>query len=239
MTDRMPQFYPELAGGNDLASLFEHKLSQAQAGVKVGSRYHTKKTSRYSVNFEQSDRIAGVMLAAEERLFLVDLWDQGVQMGSAQTPDLNGAVGVIHAFLADQLSTAELHERFPFLTIGDQAQVHELGAAAEVAWQWDNVKRHAAEFSPDLLPLLNTLVDRPPFNQLFPYMSLEALCFSRCTGCPYTGDCPVVVALGTDDYEVRDMRGKTFGRGDKNTALDLLITNTPPTFGPAVQGNAI
>jgi hypothetical protein len=232
MIDRMLQFYPELDGGIKLAPLLEHKL------LEVGGRCRIITSSKYSVSFGEEDRSSGVALAAEERLFLVDFWDKGVQMGSARSSNLDEATGMIHAFLSKHETAAELRPRFPFLTIGEQAQVHEQGAAAEVAWQWENVKQHATEFSPDLLPLLNRLIDRSPLNQLFPYMSLEALCFSRCTGCPYTGDCPVVVALGPDDYEVRDMRGKPFGRGDANTALNLLITNLPSNCGAAVQGTA-
>jgi hypothetical protein len=232
MIDHMLQFYPELEGGTSLVRLIEHKM--LEAGVQ--GRIIT--SSKYSVSFGKGDRSSGVALAAEERLFLLDLSDNGVQMGLVQSSNLDEVPAIIHAFISDHLSVAQLRQMFPSFVVGVQAQVHEFGAVAEVVWQWGNVKQHSAEFCPDLLPLLNRLADRPPFNQFFPYMSLEALCFSRCTGCPYTGDCPVVVALGPNDYEVRDMRGKPFGRGDANEALDLLVANLPSNCGAAVQGTA-
>jgi hypothetical protein len=232
MIDQLLQFYPELDGSKNLARILELKLLEAGDDCRLIT------SSKYSVSFGKGDRISGVALAAEERLFLVDFSHKGVQIGSARSSNLDEVASMIHAFISGHVSVAEFHRMFPSLTIGEQAQVHELGAAAEVAWQWKNLKQHAEEFSPDLPPLLNRLGDHAPFRQLFPYMSLEALCFSRCTGCPYTGDCPAVVALGPNDYEVRDMRGRPFGRGDANTALNLLLTNFPFNCGEAVQGTA-
>jgi hypothetical protein len=237
MTDLVAH-YPEL-DGKELAALLEQELLRLGAGVKAERRHRVNRVSRYWANVERSSRTASVTVAAEERLFMADFWDQGVKMGSALTPSVSEAVDVIDAFLAGGLRVAQLHDRFPFFTLGEQAEAHESGAAAEVAWQWKMVRDHIADCLPDLLPLADLILTTcPPLKQLFPYISLEALCFSRCTGQPFSSDCPAVTALGPGDFEVRNNRGVPLGRGDAATALHLLTRNLPANAGPAVQGTA-
>jgi hypothetical protein len=207
-------------------------------GVKVGEPYQVRRSSKYCAKVEQSSRSAGLTIAAEKRLFMADFWDKGVKMGSALTLSMDKAAEVIDAFLAEGLLVAQLHDRFPFFTPGEQAQAHESGAAEEVAWQWKMMRDHIADCLPELLPLADLILTCPPLNQLFPYISLEALCFSRCTGQLFSSDCPAVTALGPGDFEVRSNRGVPLGRGDAATALHLLTRNLPPHCGPAVQGTA-
>jgi hypothetical protein len=84
---------------------------------------------------------------------------------------------------------------------------------------------------------------RPELRQLFPYTSLHTFCFSRCTGFPYTEDTPRVTP-SRDGYVVRlaksalDPRPLLLGRGDAETAADLVVKHLPPGCGPAVAGTA-
>src|SRR5258708_4271848 len=97
----------------------------------------------------------------------------------------------------------------------------------------------------------------PVLRRLFPFTSLVWLCFSRCTGYPFSGDCPSVcssrwipdlaarptpeqrAALGSEKpYTVADSKGRFLGEGNAAEAIELIVRHLPPNCGPAVQGTA-
>lgn len=107
----------------------------------------------------------------------------------------------------------------------------------------------------DLIPLVEKAMETPALRQLFPYASHVWLCFSRCTGYPFSGDCPHVCSsrwiptmearpsneqredLGpVKAYTVADAKGKFLGEGDAAEAIELVVRNLPPNCGPAVHG---
>src|SRR5258708_23907366 len=142
----MANLYPEL-DEKELNELLEDELLR----MSPGGHCQVKSSSKHTARFERGDRSSGVALAAEERLFLVDFWHKGVELGSAQTNSVNEVAKIISAFLVEQLSSAEMRRRFPHFAIREQAPVHELGAEAALSWQWENIKQHVTESFADLL----------------------------------------------------------------------------------------
>jgi hypothetical protein len=154
-----------------------------------------------------------------------------------------------------------LRRRFPFVGVESKAEGHEQGAAAEVEQQWQTlysrVKNDELRQGFTLLvPLVEKAMEVPVLRRLFPFTSLFSLCFSRCTGYPFSGDCPSAcpsryavwqgyltpeqrAALGPEKpYTVADSKGHFLGQGDAAEAIELIVPHLPPNCGPAVQGTA-
>ncbi len=239
MDEQLHALYPELVELGELATVIAAEAVHQRPGASATREWTLKATSRFWASAEKEDRAVQVTIAVRHRLFMADFWDKGVQVGSLSSPDLGTVAGAIRTFLTDRMPASTMTNAFSEFTPTPQAHSHEVGAMDEVAFQWNEVKRTLEAEAPELLPLADTLSRTWPFSHLFPTVSLEALCFSRCTGTPYSGDCPSVVWLSPGHYEVRTRGGnEPIGGGDEATALNLLRAALPPGCGPAVQGSA-
>jgi hypothetical protein len=237
--DTLKLLYPEIALMGDYATFLRSEILRSSHPARDRVGQATDRTATYYANTKQGDRSVNTTVAAEERLFIANFWDKGVQVGSLSSPDLSTVTGAILTFLADRMAASTMTNAFSEFSPTPEARPHEVGAMDEVAFQWDAVKRTLEAEAPELLSLANTLSRTWPFSHLFPTVSLEALYFSRCTGTPYSGDCPSVVWLSPGHYEVRTRGGnEPVGGGDEATALNLLQAALPPGCGPAVQGSA-
>lgn len=131
---------------------------------------------------------------------------------------------------------AQLRDTFAFVFPEPIAEPFESGR--EVEWQWGKLEETARtqQHMSDLLPLVVEAKKRVELRNLFPFTSHVSLCFSRCAGYPYSGDCPYAVPMKSGSYSVFDSTGKLIGRGDTEVAVQLLITHLPPGSGRAVKG---
>jgi hypothetical protein len=189
---------------------------------------------------------------------MLDFWDRGVCLAHGSTPLLPKAAEVIHAWIAEEVPTGELRRRFPFVGVELRAESHEQGAAAEVEQKWQALLSHVRsdQYMSVLIWVVEKAMEVPVLRQLFPYTSLFALCFSRCTGYPFSGDCPRVcpssraitqgyltleqrAALQFEKpFTVADANGRFLAQGDAARAIELIIRHLPSNCGPAVQGTA-
>jgi hypothetical protein len=182
-------------------------------------------------------RFSQIYMAQNERLFLFDFWDQGVWISQGETPSLEEMAKALHAWIADDLSIALMEERFAFFRAGPMARAFEKGTEVEETW----LRLLAKEPNPPERPLqeiLELASKEAALRKLFPFTSLITLCFSRCTGYPYTRDCPAVTPLGEGRYKVTTMDLKLLGEGTAREALQILLRNLPANCGPAVKGTA-
>jgi uncharacterized protein DUF6193 len=143
---------------------------------------------------EQKQRFSQIKIAKHQRLFMLDFWDRGVCLAHRSTPSVPKVAEVIHAWIAEEVSTGELRRRFPFVGVESKAESHEQGAAAEVERKWQALLSHvrSEQHMSELIVLVEKAMEVPVLRRLFPYTSLDWLCFSRCTGYPFSGDCPSV-----------------------------------------------
>jgi hypothetical protein len=78
--------------------------------------------------------------------------------------------------------------------------------AKRLADAWQAVARFSAGAPPRLRDRLDPLIAAaratPELADLFPFTSMNRLCFSRCSDYPYTFDCPCV-GVGHDGYAVQ------------------------------------
>jgi hypothetical protein len=178
-------------------------------------------------------RASQVYIASEERRFLNDFWRDGVNFGNGSTDDLVKTARAIHRWIAEECSLSDL-DSFSFVTLTDCAESFDRQTEVDDRWQL-----YLTSIGyPELQPIVAEAATRPQLRQLFPFTSLNRLCFSRCTGYPYTRDTPHVEPIEDGRYNVRDARGKIVGTGDAKLTADMLIANLPENCGPAVRGTA-
>lgn len=188
----------------------------------------------------------------------IGLWHRGVLAASGWlTPPR--AAKALQAWLIERQEPSQMFPNFADLPLWPGALEHEQSAAAYVEWRWRSYLAYSASpdyRTPALLPLIRRASIRKELRQLFVYTSAFRLCFSRCTGFPFSMDCPLVHSAGpnvfrdTHAYTVsferpeRDDSGRwrshtqALGQGDMDGALDLVVANLPPGAGPAVRGTS-
>jgi hypothetical protein len=190
------------------------------------------------VTLEMNHRFCQVMNDEKARMFCFDLWDRGVMLAYARTPDPLAAARSLRAWLEEKATISQMRALFPFVAFEEIAEPFENDAEVEWKWQkleeWVGKDRHMAQ----LLPLIVAGRERDELRQLFPYTSHVSLRLSRCTGYPFSGDCPSAVPTKTGHYVVFNASGIEIGKGDAETAVQLLIDHLPPNSGRARKGPA-
>jgi hypothetical protein len=206
---------------------------------------------------EQGSRSTQVYIAAEQRLFTLEFWYDGIAYGNGATPDIGVVAEAIQVWIVEAPQIASMRGRFGFFKPTGKGEAHEAGTLVE--YQWESLLRSWSEHEPNAFsprPLIEAARLRPELRQLFPYTSLYKFCLSRTTGVPYTRDCPHALALGNGlyraysanyvvvtmrhaDEEYRVAEHEILGEGTAEEVLDLLVVNLPPGCGPAVNGTAV
>jgi Family of unknown function (DUF6193) len=252
-------FYSDVTGAGGLSPAIQAQL-EAIGSPLCMKRADPDFNGLFPFEWEvvkQKHRFSQIMIAKHQRLFMLDFWDRGICLAHGSTPLLPKVAEVIHVWVAEGVSTGVLQRRFPFVGVESSADSHEQGAAAEVEQKWQALYSHVKsdESKVALTPLVERAMEVPVLRRLFPFTSLDWLCFSRCTGYPFSGDCPSACstrfrfaprltpgqreALGPPrPYTVADSKGNFLGEGDLAEVVELIIQHLPPNCGPAVQGTA-
>lgn len=137
--------------------------------------------------------------------------------------------------MGNQRTVAEM-ERRGCIQLVDDAHIYDNGDEVEHRW-----RVYLSDSDPDLrdlMPFIKLAAQQPVLRALFPYTSHSTFCFSRCTGYPFSHDCPYVTPEGNGQLVVGKHGGQTLGRGDADRALSLVLDNLPPHCGPAIRGTA-
>jgi hypothetical protein len=185
---------------------------------------------------ENHSRFSQVYMAANEKLYLCDFWKEGVRYGSGTTDCIQELAKSMDVWLGDHCSIFQLSDKFSFVQPSDKAAIFE--NRREVEFKWYSLLNDD-EFSL-IHPVIALAVEDRILSSLFPYTSLMTLCFSRCTGYPYTRDTPTVSpVLGSDEYLVRNYEGAIIGKGNASKVIEIVLSNMPSNISPAVKGTAL
>jgi hypothetical protein len=177
-------------------------------------------------------RFAQIYAARRTHIYIVECWEIGIAVGAANTPNIDSVTEVVTAWILTQCSIEELERRFRFIPNKAGRAVME-DTVVESAWT-TLMNRAPAE----LRDLIDAAARAQELRKLFPYVSLNRLCFSRCTGYPYTKDCPSARPLAAGRYVVLGPDAKILGEGDSSAAVSLLVEHLPPGIGAATAGTA-
>lgn len=226
--------YPDLEECGGLSAALQSALEGIQSPLKLNVRAPMNPETYAWVGV--GDRFSQIYIAAEERRFLFDCWEQGVLLAAGSTDSLVNLAQALDAWIAQRFTVSGLSAGFLFVVAGERAEAFEQGR--EVEWKWRQCWHYIPSEFPDLVPFLEAASQNETLRHLFPFTSLNRFCFSRCTGYPYSYDCPIVTPLGYDQYEVLDAQERPIGRGDGVEAVNLVMKHLPRNCGVAVKGTA-
>lgn len=227
-----PILYSDIEHAGGLVAAIAHYFAQLNPKAKVHGLPNGAGPVCAIVVYGK--RFSQVYLIAEERAFAFDCWLRGVIFSNAVTNDYQVAMHAIGLWVLTECVTDELQSRFPFVSIEKDAKAYETGHEVEEKWQqcFDYIPRY--HYVSNLTPFLHEAAQHPQLRQLFPYTTLGTFHFSRCTGQPYSGDCPSVFPIEDNLFEVSTSTGDVIGRGNAAKAVDLVVRHLPPNTGPAI-----
>ncbi|MFF7472695.1 DUF6193 family natural product biosynthesis protein [Streptomyces sp. NPDC008092] len=234
-----PLLYPDVAAVGSLAAALDE--CAARNGPAVGAVRATGDgspvTARVTSRSPGLDQLT-VHLGSAERVFLFAGWGRGVNLTNGSTTDLTELAAAAAAWQRGG-TLAELHAAAPLLVFGALARAHERGPGHAVAEKWRRCLEPHPHTDPDLVRAAHA---EPRLRVLFPFTSHGSLCFSRCTGYPYTGDVSVIQPLGAGRYAVHHP-GERFSGEPSPTytareAAAQVVARLPGTWGPATAGTA-
>ena len=233
--------YPELETAGGLA----HALTRVLPGQLVPTGHGPPLVY---ARVAHGSRSSQVMVGAKTRAFSVDFWNQGVQYAHGFAATLEDVGRAFVAFQLERISTDAMALVFPWFGANKQAAVHESGPSAFVEYAWERTHRWLSQTEPEesvmrqLFPLVEAAMAVPALRSLFPFTSLNNLCFSRTTGYPYTSDCPSASPVQHGRFRAR---GGKLGaeptksvEGDEATIARVLAEALPDGCGLAVHGTA-
>ncbi|MFO0905999.1 MAG: DUF6193 family natural product biosynthesis protein [Pirellulales bacterium] len=231
-SDDAGRLYPDVVDAGGLAPALQIALRSIASDLSVTDLPQEHRFVAYA-RVQRGVRASQVYIAAERRLFLNDFWRDGVNFANGSTSDLSGIAHAIHCWVAEECAISAL-KQFSFVTLADFAESFDQQTEVEDRW-----KLYLKDIGyPELESIVAEAATRFELRQLFPFTSLNRLCFSRCTGYPYTRDTPHIEPIENGHYNVRDAYGKLIGTGDAKLAADMLVGNLPANCGPAIRGTA-
>ena len=227
--------YPELDAVGGLSNALKAQFSQLGSCLSTSADSASPTYARV----ERGTKFSQIYLAAEQPLYLPDFWRDGVCLAQGQADNVADLAQALDVWLCQDVSTRALAAAFSFVTPADKASAFDEGR--EVAFTWGRL--HADVSRAELRAFVDLAIRDDVVSQLFPFTSLSTLCFSRCTGYPYTRDTPTVTPLGKrvfrgPQYEVRLPDNRIAGRGSAPEALALVKANLPGDIKPAIKGTA-
>lgn len=231
-SDDTRRLYPDVVEAGGLALALQSALRSIESELSVTDLPKEYRFVAYA-RVQRGVRSSQVYIAAETRLFFNDFWRDGVNFANGSTSDLFQIARAIHCWVAEECTVSAI-KAFSFVTLTEIAESFD--RQTEVEDRWMHYLKNIG--FPELEPIVAEAATRPRLRQLFPYTSLNRLCFSRCTGYPYTRDTPHIEPVELGRYKVRDARGKLIGTGDAKLAADMLVGNLPVDCGPAIRGTA-
>ena len=231
--------YSELDAAGGLGNALQAQFDQLCSCLTVSSDGLSDNKSVTHSRVERGKKFSQIYRAAEEPLYLPDFWREGVCLAHGQTDNLGALAKSLDFWLCKDVTTRELVAAFSFINPADKAAAFDEGR--EIAFTWERIQADGART--DLKAFVDLAIRDDVLRRLFPFTSLFTLCFSRCTGYPYTHDTPTVTPLGKrvfggHQYEVRLPGNRIAGRGSAAEALAIVKTNLPPNIKPAVKGTA-
>jgi Family of unknown function (DUF6193) len=233
-TDTTEKFYPDLIEKGGLVSALQFALIETNSTLEVKA----SGISGFPVyaRVELNKRFSQIYIGSEQRMFISDFWQDGIALGNAHTDSLTELAKVLKKWLETTINLTELSEEFEFVKPDEKAKYFEAGR--EVEWQWKSLQNYIPRDFPTLILFLNEANQNTVLNQLFPYTSMNTFHFSRCTGYPFSKDCPIVIPIENTQYKVVNSKGEYLGEGNEKEAVELVVKNLPANIGKAMRGTA-
>ena len=228
--------YSEIERYGNINKALNIEFSKIESPLRVMEDESTENFPLSYARIEKGNKFSQIYLAANEKLYLPDFWRNGVCLAHGKIDNIKELVNIIDFWLLKNISTKELSQRFPKVIPNEKAEAFDENK--EVDYAWNSYLKD--ESFKELKEFIEIAKQDKVIGKLFPFTSLMRLCFSRCTGYPYTYDTPIVISIPYENgkYEVRFPENTTIGRGTAKEALEILKNNLPKDIKPAIKGTA-
>ncbi|MGN7784448.1 DUF6193 family natural product biosynthesis protein [Niabella sp. 22666] len=227
--------YPEIKSAGGLIFALDNAFTKIGSALRVYNDDDPKFLPGAYARIEKEHKFSQIYLAAEEKLYLPDFWRDGVCLGHGGIDNIDTLVQCVDYWLTNNVSTKQLSNKFDFVTPSKDAAVFDEGN--EVQHTWNSILNDP--YRKEIKSFVELAVKDSVLSSLFPYTSLMTLCFSRCTGYPFTYDTPTVSPiLDTDQYLVRHNNNDIIGSGSAIEALKMVLDNLPEDIAPAAKGTS-
>ena len=235
-TETDNSLYPDLKEAGSLSSFLNAALNELSPQLSSNGLDEEFSGFPSYARLAQDNRSSQVYIAAKERLFLFDFWSKGVLMANGQSSNIRDVAKAIHYWIFSKPNVADLKRQFDFISINESAEDFEKGLGADIAWK--NYMNYIGDQFPELIEFVKIAFNTNELRQLFPFTSLNRFCFSRCTGYPYTDDCPYVQPVKNGMYIVQGLKEGDSEPLSAQEAVKVILNNLPKGCGPAVDGTA-
>ncbi len=236
--------YPDMEAHGSLARLFNALF------LEMGSPLHCKDSLLFKHAggyVKYGPRKSQLSLAAKERSFHFDFWQDGVCLGSFWVADPAPIAQVLHQLLALNRNPLELEAEFSWFQLDAKAHAFLNGPRAYTERQWQYLDDHLREHDhlQQLHPVLVLARAHPQRGLLYPFTSMCSLQFSLCTGYPFDTPFPAISMTSLTEIERpiygvkrRENNAPSEFEGEAEAAINFLANQLPPNCGPARQGTA-
>ena len=219
-------FYADIESAGSLGQALQLEFTKLQSKL---STEKPKSLEIFPDSFtivQNGNKLSQIYLAKEERLFLPDFWRNGVCLAHGKSDNLTRVAEAIDFWLNNDIKTSQLSHEFPFIEAENKAEAFDNGT--EIEYAWNNYLEHPSLKNSGMSQFIKEAIKHEKIKNLFPFISLERFCFSRCTGYPYTRDLPVIVVLEKKDFYVLDNDGNVLQKGTIEEAIKTLLEQIPP-----------
>jgi hypothetical protein len=227
--------YPEIESAGGLIFALDLAFKKIGSTLKVSNEDDPKVFPGAYARIEKDNKFSQIYIAAKEKLYLPDFWRDGVCLGHGKTENIDLLAECIVYWLTTKAHTKELANKFSFVTPHKDARIFDEGN--EVEYKWQSILNDPDR--KEIKSFVELAINDPILSKLFPYTSIMTLCFSRCTGYPFTYDTPTVSPIiESGQYIVRKNKIDVVGSGSAVDALKMVLDNLPKDIGPAIKGTS-
>ncbi|MFD7876037.1 DUF6193 family natural product biosynthesis protein [Streptomyces sp. NPDC059766] len=221
--------YPEVAQAGSLQRALQAAVDRAGYGFVV-ELTSSPGWRRVAARAAAGGRSMNVLMAEQERCFILDCWTDEVHMATGSTEDLAQVAGAMDSWLRAP-RVRELVEQWPCLRTWELAEAHERGEAVSVRWRQ---LRAAAVLQQDsaLHELVEAAFEQPRLRALSPGRSMYWLTFSRRAAPPICRDLPGAMSIGQGRYRVRFADGRLQEVDGAAQAVAVILDSLPSDAVP-------
>lgn len=174
------------------------------------------------VKLTASRGFATILLGADQRVFLVGIYEPGLEWASGSTTDLASALSAVAAW-QEGAGVEDFVADYPFMIPGELALAHERGNVAEA--QWENLL--TSDYPSSCLPLLAELHAYDVMRKLFPDISYGEI---RFTSPPPPQGARVIFVRGDGaEYRLREVGAEP--RELRMSSLDEVVSYVSEYIG--------
>ncbi|GAA0429680.1 hypothetical protein Aca07nite_38180 [Actinoplanes capillaceus] len=166
-----PLHYSDIVAAGDLRTALQARFDESSVPLRAEVP-SSPGWIRVGARIETGDRQVTVLMAVDDRAFLLEFWMRGVRMARGRTADLGEVAAGIGTFLSGA-TVAELSATHAFVTYGGFAEAFERGEAEAIAFRWARYLdgEEPVPHGRQLDGFLRAAAEEPRLRALYPFTS--------------------------------------------------------------------